>query len=781
MDATRPTRRPGPTVAGLLAVLALPVHAATFLVGSGPGCQFPTVQGAVDAARANPGTDTVRIQTGTHTAQAIVVTADPLVIEGGYATCGSAGPTGRSVLDGAGGSVDTVLAIGGTGSHVTLRHLVIRGGDEVSDGFGGGVSTTAGTLVIEHVEITGNRAGHGGGIYASGGLLVLGDDVRIIGNHASRRGGGIALAGQTMRAEGRDLYIGFNDAGSGSGGGISAYSSNVDIGANGDGPTPVLQGNRAGYGGGIAVLGGDLGVGPSRVRLYSLSPSRPVRLSGNTASAIGGAVYLMPSYDIASPHAFARATLCASDFRIDDNVAVEGSAIYVDTAYAIGVYPHSGQAFLNTAGDCFGAPARPPQAQRCDGTAGCNTIDENLADDGTGAVLTVQNGGELVASRVAFRDNHGGRLVNAFGDYDSEALRNTHVLLETCLVAGNEFALEIFRMHNDRARLTLDHCTVAGNVVGSGALARFDGGDLSRLAIARSVLWQPGKHVLQGSPDSLAISDVIAQELATLTGGVRMLTAEPRFFDPQLGDFSLQAASPAVDYASHGGAIDLPGASRPRNRPVVIDRHGADDLGAYERQDVGNLVRNPSFLHAPSAPDSHFRLWSVVNPAYVAWEATGADAIGGALHVAYDPATDPAPQRGSGAVAYAGLGTCVLLPGPAQYALNGYSRMTGQPLLRDYARLHWILRRNDSSCTGPATSQGVHYLPRTSDWSTAAPAIIPVGPELWTPNSSIEIVTEVLDGNTSGTDVVDAYFDRISLTVVGLEVPELFRDGFESP
>jgi hypothetical protein len=752
--------------------------AANYLVGNGGACQFTTVQAAVNAAKANPGADTVRVSLGSYTAQAIVINADSVTLEGGYESCSSATPTSRTVLDGSGGSADTVVAITGTGNNVTLRHLLIRGGDEVSDGYGGGVSAHRAQLAIEHVEISNNVAGTGGGIYLSETALTLRDDVRIVGNRATHAGGGIYLGAASLRAEGNDLYIGFNDAGSGNGGGIAAHRSNVDIGARGDAAAPVLQGNRAGYGGAISIVAGDFGIGPSRVRLYSLDPSRPVRLSGNVASALGGAVYLIPSYDISTPDDFARATLCASDFRFDDNVAVEGTAIYVDTAYALGIYPHSGQVFLNTTGDCFGVPARPPQAVSCSGAIGCNWIDDNLADDGSGAVLTVQNGGELVARRVTFRGNTGGRLVNAFGDYDDEALRFTSVRLDTCLIADNDFGLEMFRMHDSKAQLDLAQCTVAGNAVGAAALARFDGGEFSRLALQRSVVAQTGKAIVQGTPEERVYADLVVHETTSLPGALRIQQADARFFDPELGDYRLQAASPAVDFAASGTASELFNQSRPRDLPVVIDAHGRYDLGAYERQAVGNLVRNPDFAAPPSQPTMPFRLWSVVNPAYVEWEAAGADAAEGALLVSYEPGIDPTPLRGD--VAYAGLRTCVLIPGPAQYVLNGYSRVPGNQMLRDYARLRWVFRSNDSSCSGPATTEGVHYLPRSASWSTGAAGIIPVGPELWSSNSSIEIVTEVLDGNDLGTDVVNAYFDRISLTVGDLEVPELFRDGFEN-
>ena len=59
----------------------------------------------------------------------------------------------------------------------------------------------------------------------------------------------------------------------------------------------------------------------------------------------------------------------------------------------------------------------------------------------------------------------------------------------------------------------------------------------------------------------------------------------PRFIDPAGGDYRLQAASIAVDFAEPvtGDDRDLDGLARDQDLPFKPNRQGPRDLGAYER------------------------------------------------------------------------------------------------------------------------------------------------------------------------------------------------------
>jgi hypothetical protein len=301
--------------------------------------------------------------------------------------------------------------------------------------------------------------------------------------------------------------------------------------------------------------------------------------------------------------------------------------------------------------------------------------------------------------------------------------------------------------------------------------------------LRRSLIWQPGTTV--ANVGNLSVSTVIAHEVASLGGGPEALVYPPRFLDPDYGDYRLQAASPAVDFAPDGGgfAIDVDGALRSVDLPIKQNARGPRDLGAFERQSVGNLVLNPSFPTRNESPPDYFRRWSVSSPVYASWASSeGAPGSEGATYVSYRPGIDPDPGRGAkgGPVAYVGLRQCISLPGPGVYGINGWSRVPGATTMsRDYARIRWIFRRDAADCAGAITSEGNHYLARSAAWSQAVEAQIPIAPGDWTFNSTIEISLEVLDGDLVGTNAVDAWFDDISLRVIGLEVPAVFRDGFE--
>lgn len=775
------SRSPAPVAAlGLLLLAAaLPAAALTLRVGTDPACHFPTVQQALDEARNRPGADEVLVTIGSYTAQALEVEGHEVTIAGGYADCTATAVSGRTVLDGSGGERASVLRIAPQ-SKVWLQDLVIRGGDAVD---GGGIFLSNAMLTVRDTEIANNVAdAKGGGIHALVGDLRLGRNVHITGNRAGVRGGGLSLLLSKLEADEWNFYVALNDAGTGVGGGMAADGSAVDIGAKNAPSLPAFHFNRAAYGAGMAITAA--GGSSARVRFYAPMHHEVARISGNIATHQGGAVYLKP---ILQPNGdVRRATFCASNVRLDDNVAIDGAAVYAESIANNGRVQGS-MVLFNDGGDCNGIVASPEEDYRCDPDGfGCNTIDSNYVSDSSGGVITMRNGSELRASRLAFRNNESGHLLRAFGGTSHGNALDASVRLESCLVADNLVAQELFRMVGAPVQFTLEQCTVARNVIGGAAAVRFDGGTDTGFALRRSIVDQPTMPVLLGTPAQGDYTDLFLHHGATLPGVTRVQSGDPRFVDPEGGDFHLQPASRAVDAALGFEGIDLDGMRRPSDLPVVADRNGHFDLGAYERWRVENLVRNYSFSATPSHPDQPFRLWTAVNPSYVHLEQdtfSSPNLLSGALLVRYRPGIDPQPRpsgvasRGT-AQAYAGLSTCVLLPGSAQYRLDGLSRSPGMVGARDYPRLRWVFRSNDSSCTGPATREGILALPASAYWASAS-TVIPVAPGEWTPNSTIEIVTEVLDGDSNGTNAVIAYFDDIYLTVGDLEVPDVFKDDFE--
>jgi hypothetical protein len=58
---------------------------------------------------------------------------------------------------------------------------------------------------------------------------------------------------------------------------------------------------------------------------------KPVEIRGNTANGLGG-IYLKGFYAFGGANA--SAALCAAIFRIDGNVATDGTAVYADVDYS---------------------------------------------------------------------------------------------------------------------------------------------------------------------------------------------------------------------------------------------------------------------------------------------------------------------------------------------------------------------------------------------------------------------------------------------------------------
>ncbi len=140
---------------------------------------------------------------------------------------------------------------------LTLDSSIVRGDSarrsaNLSPGNGGGISNS-GTFTVSNSTISGNLADrYGGGIYNSGGMLIVSDssisDNTIGNNLTAGGGGGICNSGGILMMS--NSIITGNSAGSSSyGGGIDidgiSVRSNVEV------INSIISSNEAGYGGGI--------------------------------------------------------------------------------------------------------------------------------------------------------------------------------------------------------------------------------------------------------------------------------------------------------------------------------------------------------------------------------------------------------------------------------------------------------------------------------------------------------------------------------------------------
>jgi predicted outer membrane repeat protein len=483
------------------------------------------------------------------------------------------------------------------------------------------------------------------------------------------------------------------------------------------------------------------------VGLYATDPAVPVRLHRNRARRSGGAIYVGGDRG---------GTACVADFTIDSNFAQEGAAIYMDAG--------AGSLQLNDLASCL--PDQDDRSVRCTPGPDCNLIGDNRTEaaDGTptaGAALLLQSGNTLNARRFKLRGNQG-----------AQALRTIDApfqQMSECELVGNRSSDALVRTSGSQ-ELAIRRCTIAGNEVAGAAVLALGGG----LAMEESVVAQPGRTTVSGGGTRAAI-DVVATERFSLDGGNTpfVVEADPRLMDIENGDARLHPASAAVDFS---GPAYSPGERDIAGNPVGLDvevlpnRFGPRDLGAHELQAFGNLVRNGEFRLpvACASPVPAIPHWTPVTPGVLACSTDGfegADAVYVSQTAPAALCETPVGMR----PCTLGPRTCVPLPAPGSYRLNGRGRSTGTlAATRDYPRLFWRVRGHSADCSGPELASGVVFLPRGADWAAAAAdGVFEVQPQQWTSNASLEVALVVVDGDEVGSNAVDAYFDAVQLHFVG--------------
>lgn len=239
------------------------------------GCDFATIQDAVDAA--SPG-DVISVTDAVHTEAGIAVDQDVTIQgQGVEATVVQAHAT-------AGAATDRVFFVL-PGTTATIRDMTIRHGNPISEPESGGGIHNQGTLTVERCLVTQNSASAGGGLLNDGTLTVI--DSTVSGNTA--RGGGIR-------------YVECS-----TGGGVKAMSGTATFVGS------TISGNVSeGKGGGVHISC------PATLVLVNTT------VSGNTTNNDGGGVY------VNGQARFTHATLTG-------NSAVNGGGVYLEGSRERGV------------------------------------------------------------------------------------------------------------------------------------------------------------------------------------------------------------------------------------------------------------------------------------------------------------------------------------------------------------------------------------------------------------------------------------------------------------
>jgi hypothetical protein len=282
--------------------------------------------------------------------------------------------------------------------------------------------------------------------------------------------------------------------------------------------------------------------------------------------------------------------LCAFDFRIDNNIAQEGTAIYGDTDSSVGNGSIGSVVFLNS--DSPQGTCNTPEsmaslgAARCAPGVACNTMNGSVAENNSnsptpGSVILIQDQGELLGARFSMRGNTGQHAIRTL---DGSAL------LDTCLIADNTLTAEMLRFENDGSGCigdctpyaTIDGCTVVNNS-DEGAPVIYSA---RALALTDSIIDELSINTVNyaGPGGGLTASGVLATDTSTLPSAAGIDQGQPTYVDAANHDYHLQPTSSGVDFAPAKGGIDLDGKPRDVNLSGVPGNPTPRDIGAYERQ-----------------------------------------------------------------------------------------------------------------------------------------------------------------------------------------------------
>ncbi|MEO5560531.1 MAG: hypothetical protein ABIO49_11555 [Dokdonella sp.] len=399
----------------------------------------------------------------------------------------------------------------------------------------------------------------------------------ILNNTAANSGGGIRLTGSSYMSVLYDnTLIALNHAPNGYGGGINiVVPAHADIASPGTGSLGVVYANDALHGGGMAVTAGSSSGQDAHVHLYTVDPARPVRVQQNFASENGGGIYAKGYQGFP---AINRATVCAFDFRIDDNGAPDGSAIYADYA-TDGIEDAASDIHLNHS--IFDSPdcraGLPAFARRCAAGVPCNTINDNVAGDADGnatlaATIRIGRSSTLAGDRFVMQGNEGAYAIRS-DDWPA--------CISNCLLIDNDVTRQL--LNSDSGLLEINNCTIANNVILSTYTIHAEG----PLTLTNSIIGESGNLALDcsGGPADLQVDYVLSSDVSTLPAVEGVALGHATFIDAAHGDYHLQLNSLGVDYAPAIVGDDRDLDNFPHDQDVsVTNLWGVHDLGAYERQ-----------------------------------------------------------------------------------------------------------------------------------------------------------------------------------------------------
>lgn len=574
-----------------------------------PGCDYQTIQAAVDAA--SPG-QVIKVAAGVYTGVSVrnaltqvVYLSKTVTIQGGYKPGDWQTPNPiiyRTTLDAQGQG--RVMYIAGAVSP-TLSGLTLTGGNAAGLGggklerdSGGGLYVLTASVTLREMRLFSNTAGMGGGIYLQdspaviqnshifsniaedgGGLCLIYSPAHLSDNLVSfnhaERGAGLSLLNSEAELIGNRVISNVSVASRAEfGGGLFLESSQARLKNN------LIGGNEASSGGGVYLIGS-----PARLEsntiisntgrngggglslTYSMATITGNIISGNYAYD-GGGLYLE-----GSDKALIRANL------ISHNQAGRGGGLWLMQSDQTTLSDN--QIISNTAAGMGGGVYFKLSVNRLSG----NILNGNLSH-GNGGGLSITDGSQVTLDKNFIQSNaadgNGGGLEIYF---DSQAsLFNNFITNNQTHGLGSGVYME-----DSSARLL--HTTLADNTGGDGSGLHLSG---SSAVLTNTILagHTVGLTASTGSTATLAATlwanTVNWAGVGTIFTGTINLWGNPAFVNPQQGDYHFSRHSPAHDAGLPTELVsDIDGQVRPQDQ--------AADIGADEYAGVGVVVlREPA-------------------------------------------------------------------------------------------------------------------------------------------------------------------------------------------
>lgn len=221
---------------------------------NGTGTPYTNIQDAVNAAS---GGNWLAIAAGVYH-EAVQVKDKDLGLQGGYDETTTNFTGGYTAIDG--DNARRPLLYTNASGQVTDLHLIHGNASQ-----GGGADIETGDVLFENVVIASNQANVGGGIYVAGDAhVVLSNQVWVVTNTAGNNGGGVFVEGRLETVH-STVRINGNIAGNSGGGvyciGIGTGQARLREGQIADNIAAGSIADGEGYGGGVAVIDGQLYLG----------------------------------------------------------------------------------------------------------------------------------------------------------------------------------------------------------------------------------------------------------------------------------------------------------------------------------------------------------------------------------------------------------------------------------------------------------------------------------------------------------------------------------------